>query len=128
MIARPFAEIASIGTAVPPGVLTNADLTRMFDTSDEWIVERTGIRQRHIAADGELTSDLAVAAAHRALAMAGLTPDDIDLIVVATATADQTFPACATVVRAAATMRSRSAPRARKASASSSSLASRAST
>ena len=87
------------GSYLPDRVLTNADLAARVDTTDEWIVERTGIRQRHIAADGELTSDLAVAASRRALDAAGLTPDDIDLIVVATATPDQTFPACATVVQ-----------------------------
>lgn len=91
--------IAGTGSYLPERILTNAELAARVDTSDEWIIERTGIRQRHIAADGELTSDLAVAAATRALAMAGMTPDDIDLIVVATATADQTFPACATVVQ-----------------------------
>ena len=87
------------GSYLPARVLTNADLAASVDTTDEWIVERTGIRQRHIAADGELTSDLAVAAARQALDAAGLSPADIDLIVVATATADQTFPACATVVQ-----------------------------
>lgn len=91
--------IVGTGSYLPDRILSNAELARQVDTSDEWIIERTGIRQRHIAADGELTSDLAVAAASRALAMAGLTPDDIDLIVVATATADQTFPSCATVVQ-----------------------------
>ncbi len=87
------------GSYLPERVLTNADLAASVDTTDDWIVERTGIRQRHIAADGELTSDLAVAAAARALAAAGMTPTDIDLIIVATATPDQTFPACATVVQ-----------------------------
>ena len=91
--------IVGTGSYLPARILSNAELAATVDTSDEWIVERTGIRQRHIAADGELTSDLAVAAARRALDMAGLTPDDIGLIVVATATADQTFPACATVVQ-----------------------------
>ena len=87
------------GSYLPEHILTNAALAATVDTTDEWIVERTGIRQRHIAADGELTSDLAVAAARRALDAAGLSPDAIDLIVVATATPDQTFPACATVVQ-----------------------------
>jgi 3-oxoacyl-[acyl-carrier-protein] synthase-3 len=91
--------IIGTGGYLPAKVLTNADLAATVDTTDAWIVERTGIRQRHIAADGELTSDLAVAAARRALDAAGLTPDAIDLIVVATATPDQTFPACATVVQ-----------------------------
>ncbi len=91
--------VIGTGGYLPDQVLSNADLAARVDTTDAWIVERTGIRQRHIAADGELTSDLAVAAARRALAAAGLTPADIDLIVVATATPDQTFPACATVVQ-----------------------------
>lgn len=87
------------GSYLPARVLTNVELAASVDTTDDWIVERTGIRQRHIAADGELTSDLAVAAARRALDAAGMTPADIDLIIVATATPDQTFPACATVVQ-----------------------------
>jgi 3-oxoacyl-[acyl-carrier-protein] synthase-3 len=90
----------SVGVAVPPGVLTNADLTRMLDTSDEWIVERTGIRSRYIAADGETTATLAVEACRRALEAAGLEPADIGLIVLATATPDQTFPSSATKVQA----------------------------
>ena len=88
------------GGYLPEKVLTNNDLARMVDTSDEWIRQRTGIRERHIAADGELTSDLAVAAAMRALENAGLDPLDIDLIVMATATPDNTFPACAVTVQA----------------------------
>ncbi|HET6320976.1 MAG TPA: beta-ketoacyl-ACP synthase III, partial [Hyphomicrobium sp.] len=76
-------------------VLTNADLAKMVDTSDEWIVERTGIRARHIAADGELTSDLGIAAARQALIRAGIDPVDIDLVICATATPDRTFPATA---------------------------------
>ena len=91
--------IVGTGGYLPETILSNADLAARVDTTDEWIVERTGIRERHIAAEGEWTSDLATEAARRALAMAGLTPDDIDLIVVATATPDQTFPACATVVQ-----------------------------
>ena len=91
--------VIGTGSYLPDRVLTNADLAATVDTTDDWIVERTGIRQRHIAADGELTSDLGVAAARRALDAAGLTPDGIDLIVVATATPDQTFPACATVIQ-----------------------------
>ncbi|UAJ08781.1 beta-ketoacyl-ACP synthase III [Polymorphobacter megasporae] len=91
--------ILGTGSYLPDRILTNADLAASVDTTDEWIVERTGIRQRHIAADGELTSDLGVAAARRALAAARLTADDVDLIVVATATPDQTFPSCATVIQ-----------------------------
>ena len=87
------------GGYLPTRVLTNAELAVSVDTTDDWIVERTGIRQRHVAADGELTSDLAVAAALRALEAADMTPAGIDLIIVATATPDQTFPACATVVQ-----------------------------
>jgi len=92
-------RIIGTGGYLPERILTNADLAARVDTTDAWIVERTGIRQRHIAAEGELTSDLAVAAARAALAAAGLMPDAVDLIVVATATPDQTFPACATVVQ-----------------------------
>jgi 3-oxoacyl-[acyl-carrier-protein] synthase-3 len=80
-------------------VLTNADLGKMVDTTDEWISTRTGIRKRHIAAEGEASSDLGAAAARIALKKAGLTADDIDLIVVATATPDHTFPATATIIQ-----------------------------
>ena len=93
------ARIIGTGSYLPAQVLSNAELAARVDTSDEWIVERTGIRQRHVAAAGEFTSDLGTAAAQRALASAGLTVADIDLIIVATATPDQTFPACATVVQ-----------------------------
>jgi 3-oxoacyl-[acyl-carrier-protein] synthase-3 len=89
-----------VGSYLPKRILTNGELARMVDTSDAWIAERTGIRQRHIAADGELTSDLALAAAKAALANAGAEIGDIDLIVLATATPDQTFPATATTVQA----------------------------
>ncbi|WP_426164517.1 beta-ketoacyl-ACP synthase III [Sandarakinorhabdus sp. DWP1-3-1] len=93
------ARIIGTGSYLPQHILSNVELAARVDTSDEWIVERTGIRQRHIAAEGEFTSDLATEAARKALESCGLTPDDIDLIVVATATPDQTFPACATVVQ-----------------------------
>ena len=93
------ARIIGTGSYLPAQVLSNAELAARVDTSDAWIVERTGIRQRHVVAPGEFTSDLGTAAARRALESAGLTPDDIDLIIVATATPDQTFPACATVVQ-----------------------------
>jgi 3-oxoacyl-[acyl-carrier-protein] synthase-3 len=93
------ARIIGTGSYLPARVLANAELAATVDTSDEWIVERTGIRQRHIAAEGEFTSDLGTAAARRALDSAGLSPADIDLIIVATATPDQTFPACATVIQ-----------------------------
>ncbi|WP_300298080.1 beta-ketoacyl-ACP synthase III [Ferrovibrio sp.] len=92
--------VVGCGSYLPERILTNADLAKMVDTSDEWIVERTGIRQRHIAADHEKTSDLAIKAAQAALKNAGLTGADIDLIVLATATPDQTFPATACRVQA----------------------------
>lgn len=88
------------GAYLPRNVLTNEELSRRVDTTDEWIVERTGIRRRHIAADGEKTSDLALAAAREALADAGLGADALDLVVVATTTPDETFPAVATTVQA----------------------------
>lgn len=93
-------RVIGTGGYLPARVLTNADLAARLETRDAWIIERTGIRQRHIAAEGELTSDLAVAAARPALEAAGLGADDIDLIVLATATPDQTFPATATAVQA----------------------------
>ena len=92
--------IAGCGGYLPERVLTNAELARMVDTSDEWIAERTGIRERRIAAEGELTSDLAIAAAQQALANANVAASDIDLVVVATATPDDTFPATACRVQA----------------------------
>jgi 3-oxoacyl-[acyl-carrier-protein] synthase III len=92
--------IRGTGSYLPERVLTNADLADMVDTSDEWIRERTGIRRRHIAADGELTSDIATAAARRALEASGRAASDIDLIVLATTTPDRTFPATATAVQA----------------------------
>ena len=85
--------IRGVGAYLPSRILTNADLSRMVDTSDEWIRERTGIEQRHIAADGELTSDLGIAASRQALIRAGIDPVDIDLVVCATSTPDRTFPA-----------------------------------
>jgi 3-oxoacyl-[acyl-carrier-protein] synthase-3 len=91
--------VRGIGSYLPAKVLTNADLAAMMDTSDEWIVQRTGISERHIAAEGELTSDLAKVAAERALADAGYEAKDIDLIVVGTSTPDLTFPATAVAVQ-----------------------------
>ena len=88
------------GGYLPETVLTNDELAASVDTSDEWIVSRTGIRERHVAAPGELTSDLALQAAKKALDAADLPPRDVDLIVVATATPDETFPATATIVQA----------------------------
>ena len=87
------------GSALPRTVVSNAELAAKVDTSDEWIVERTGIRQRYIAEPDETTSTLATEAARKALDAAGLGPNDIDLIVLATATPDQTFPATATIVQ-----------------------------
>lgn len=94
------AVVAGCGAYLPETVLTNDDLAQRVDTSDAWIRERTGIRQRHIAATGQLTSDLAVEAANAALAAAGYGPEDIDLIVVATTTPDLTFPSTAAIVQA----------------------------
>jgi 3-oxoacyl-[acyl-carrier-protein] synthase-3 len=91
--------IRGIGSYLPEKVLTNHDLAAMVDTSDEWIFQRTGIRERRIAAEGECTSDLATRAAEGALADAGLTAGDIDLIVLATSTPDNTFPASAVAVQ-----------------------------
>ena len=102
---RVVAPIRSVvlgcGSYLPERVVTNDDLAHTLDTSDEWIVERTGIRQRHVAAEGEKTSDLAIAAARRALDAAKIEPASIDLIVLATTTPDQTFPATAVRVQAA---------------------------
>jgi 3-oxoacyl-[acyl-carrier-protein] synthase-3 len=93
--------VMGCGAYLPAKTVTNADLASLVDTSDEWIAQRTGIRERHIAADGETTSDLALAATNRALAAAGVTGRDIDLIVLATTTADQTFPATAVKIQQA---------------------------
>jgi len=92
--------IAGVGAYLPERVMTNAEIARMVDTTDEWIVERTGIRQRHIAAEGEFTSHLALRAADKALSAAGVKAADLDLIVLATATPDNTFPATATKIQA----------------------------
>jgi 3-oxoacyl-[acyl-carrier-protein] synthase-3 len=92
--------VTGCGAYLPARVMTNAELSEVVDTSDEWIVQRTGIRARHIAAKGELTSDLAIHACRAALDDAGRGPDDVDLIVLATSTPDHTFPATAAVVQA----------------------------
>lgn len=93
--------IMGTGSALPRRCVDNAELATMVDTSDEWIVGRTGIRTRYIAGEGETTSTLATEASRKALEAAGMVPGDIDLIVLATATPDQTFPASATIVQAA---------------------------
>ena len=94
-----YARIAGTGSYLPEKILTNAELEEMVDTSDEWIRSRTGIEQRHVAADGEYTVDLAEKAAIRAMQAAGKTKDDIDLIIVATTTADRVFPSTACLLQ-----------------------------
>lgn len=91
--------MTGVGAYLPEKIITNDDLAQWVDTSDEWIKQRTGIAQRHMVADGELTSDLAINAANEALNHAGVTASDIDLIVVATTTPDDTFPSTATKVQ-----------------------------
>jgi len=93
-------RIIGTGSYLPEKILSNTDLAALVDTSDEWIYQRTGIRQRHIAADDETTSDLALKASQRALAMAGITPDKLDLIIVATTTPDMVFPGTACLLQA----------------------------
>jgi 3-oxoacyl-[acyl-carrier-protein] synthase III len=95
----PSARILGTGSYVPARVLTNADLEKLVDTSDEWIVTRTGISERHIASDEEATSDLAYHAAQAALEAAGLDPGDLDMILVATATPDMFFPSTACILQ-----------------------------
>jgi len=92
--------VLGCGSYLPSRILSNAELSRMVDTSDEWITQRTGIRARHIAAEGETTSDMGLAAARAALAAAGVDAQSIDLIVLATSTPDNTFPASAVSVQA----------------------------
>ncbi len=92
--------IAGVGSALPQRIMTNHDIAKVVDTTHDWIVERTGIHARHIAGEGETTRTLAVAAARRALEAAKLQASDIDLIVLATSTPDNTFPATATLVQA----------------------------
>ena len=91
--------ILGIGSYLPKKVVTNDELTLTIETSDEWIVKRTGIKQRHIAEDNEMTSDMATSAAKLALDNAGIDKNEIDLIIVATTTPDRTFPSCATIVK-----------------------------
>jgi 3-oxoacyl-[acyl-carrier-protein] synthase-3 len=97
MMARTL--VVGCGSYLPERVVTNAELSALVDTTDEWIVERTGIRQRHLAADGELTSDLALKAAERALEHAQVSAAEVDMVILATTTPDNTFPATATKVQ-----------------------------
>ena len=92
-------EIRGVGAYLPKRIMTNNDLAGLVDTTDEWIKERTGIEQRHIAEDGELTSDLGIAACRQALVRSGIDPTDIDLVICATATPDRTFPATAVKIQ-----------------------------
>ena len=95
-----YSRIVGTGSYLPEKILTNRDLEKLVDTSDEWIFSRTGIRQRHVAADQENASDLALAASRRAIDAAGVTPQDIDLVIVATTTADMVFPSTACLLQA----------------------------
>ena len=93
------AKIISTGSYLPNKILTNFDLEKMVETSDDWIVERTGIKQRHIADDNELTTDLAYNASKQAIENSNINKDDIELIVFATTTPDKTFPSSATILQ-----------------------------
>jgi len=97
---RVYSRIVGTGSHLPEKVLTNDDLAKIVETSDEWIAARTGIRQRHIAAEGETTGDLAFHAATRALEAAGVRADELDLIVVGTTTPDLIFPSTACLLQA----------------------------
>ena len=92
-------KMLSCGSYLPEGVMTNDDIAKIVETSNEWIEQRTGIKSRHIAAKGETTSDMATRAAQKALEKAGLKGSDIDMIILATTTPDQTFPATAVTVQ-----------------------------
>jgi 3-oxoacyl-[acyl-carrier-protein] synthase-3 len=94
-----YSRIAGTGSYLPQRILTNTELEKMVDTTDEWIVTRTGIRERHIIADDEFTSDMAVASARKALEAAGIEATQVDLIIVATTTPDHTFPSTACIVQ-----------------------------
>ncbi len=97
--------ILSTGSYLPPKTVTNADLEKMVDTNDDWIVQRTGIKERHIAEKDQTTADLAIEAAKRALETSGLNPNDVDGVIVATTTPDQSFPSVAVKVQAALGLR-----------------------
>lgn len=94
-----YSRIIGTGSYLPSKVLTNFDLEKIVDTSHDWIVSRSGIVERHIAADNELTSDLALQASLRAIESAGISVDEIDLVVVATTTPDQVFPSTACILQ-----------------------------
>ena len=94
-----YSRIAGTGSYLPEKVVTNKDLEKTMDTSDEWIRERTGIHRRHIAADDEKCSDMALAAARKAIEMAGIDATDIDLIIVGTVTPDKVFPSTACILQ-----------------------------
>src|SRR5258706_12360798 len=96
---RTKSRIGGTGAYVPERVLSNAELEKIVDTSDEWITERTGIKERRIAGEGEAASDMAAAAARRALEAAGIGPRDLDMIIVGTISADMPLPACAAFVQ-----------------------------
>ena len=97
MSARPQSRIAGTGAYLPERVLSNRELEKMVDTSDEWITERTGIKERRIASDDQAASDLALPAARQALERAGATPEELDLVIVATSTPDMLFPSTAAI-------------------------------
>ena len=99
MANKIYSKITGTGSYLPEKILSNKDLEFMVDTTDEWIFTRTGIRERHLAADGEFTSDLALEAAKNAIVSAGITANDIDLIIVATTTPDKIFPSVATMLQ-----------------------------
>src|SRR5258705_3817237 len=94
-----YSRIAGTGSYLPERVVTNRELESRIDTTDEWIVSRTGIESRHVAADGEMTSDLALQACRRAMESAGVQPAAIDLIVCATTTPDMAFPSTACILQ-----------------------------
>jgi 3-oxoacyl-[acyl-carrier-protein] synthase-3 len=108
-LLKPKRTVSIIGTGsyLPARIMTNAELEKLVDTSDEWIRTRTGIRERRIAAENEYTSDMAVKAAQAAIEQAGITPDELDLIIVATVTPDMVFPSTACCVQSASTSRLR---------------------
>ena len=100
MVAVNRTVIRGVGAYLPKRVMTNAEIAKVVDTTDEWIAERSGIRSRHIASDDELTSDLGISACKQALVRAGIDPVDVDLVICATATPDRTFPATAVRIQA----------------------------